>query len=75
MLSRRALLTQRSVPPALGRLVSRGYHEIIVEHYENPRNVGILDKNDTSVGTVRCYVCSGFPPTVPRIVLLGPHHE
>jgi len=22
-----------------------------VEHYENPRNVGSLDKNDTSVGT------------------------
>mmetsp|Transcript_19486 Transcript_19486/g.29009 ORF Transcript_19486/g.29009 Transcript_19486/m.29009 type:complete len:159 (-) Transcript_19486:749-1225(-) len=30
---------------------SRGYHENIVEHYENPRNVGSLNKNDTSVGT------------------------
>jgi nitrogen fixation NifU-like protein len=29
------------------------YHESIVEHYENPRNVGSLDKNDASVGTVR----------------------
>lgn len=29
----------------------RGYHENIVEHYENPRNVGSLDKNDEDVGT------------------------
>jgi len=29
----------------------RGYHENIVEHYENPRNVGSLDKSDNSVGT------------------------
>ena len=32
--------------------ISRGYHENIVEHYENPRNVGSFDKNDNSVGTV-----------------------
>lgn len=31
----------------------RGYHENIVEHYENPRNVGSFDKNDDSIGTVR----------------------
>merc|ERR1712071_238062 len=29
----------------------RNYHENIVEHYENPRNVGSLDKNDSNVGT------------------------
>mmetsp|Transcript_19970 Transcript_19970/g.26178 ORF Transcript_19970/g.26178 Transcript_19970/m.26178 type:complete len:161 (-) Transcript_19970:225-707(-) len=29
----------------------RGYHENIVEHYENPRNVGSFDKNDENVGT------------------------
>ena len=23
----------------------------VIDHYENPRNVGSLDKNDTSVGT------------------------
>ena len=23
----------------------------MIDHYENPRNVGSLDKNDTSVGT------------------------
>jgi nitrogen fixation NifU-like protein len=33
--------------------VRREYHEKIVEHYENPRNVGSLDKNDDNVGTVR----------------------
>lgn len=29
----------------------RNYHENIVEHYENPRNVGSLDKNSDDVGT------------------------
>lgn len=29
----------------------RLYHENIVEHYENPQNVGSLDKNNSSVGT------------------------
>mmetsp|Transcript_11758 Transcript_11758/g.16959 ORF Transcript_11758/g.16959 Transcript_11758/m.16959 type:complete len:159 (-) Transcript_11758:122-598(-) len=29
----------------------RSYHENIVEHYENPRNVGAMNKNDDNVGT------------------------
>ncbi|XP_056636101.1 iron-sulfur cluster assembly scaffold protein IscU [Diorhabda carinulata] len=37
-----------SVP---ARLSSAGYHKNVIEHYENPRNVGSLDKNDKSVGT------------------------
>lgn len=36
---------------------ARGYHENIVDHYENPRNVGSLDKNDPNVGTVGAPVC------------------
>ena len=27
------------------------YHENVIEHYENPRNVGSLDKNKKNVGT------------------------
>uniref|UniRef100_A0A6U3XMM0 Iron-sulfur cluster assembly protein n=1 Tax=Octactis speculum TaxID=3111310 RepID=A0A6U3XMM0_9STRA len=30
---------------------ARTYHDNIVEHYENPRNVGSLDKNSEYVGT------------------------
>ena len=30
---------------------SRGYHDKVIDHYENPRNVGSLDKNDINVGT------------------------
>jgi len=29
----------------------RKYHQNIVDHYENPRNVGSLDKKDKNVGT------------------------
>lgn len=30
----------------------RCYHDAVIEHYENPRNVGSLDKSDDDVGTV-----------------------
>ena len=45
------LVPRRSAPAAL--VQRRGYHENIVDHYENPRNVGSLDKNESDVGTVR----------------------
>ncbi|XP_015760010.1 PREDICTED: iron sulfur cluster assembly protein 1, mitochondrial-like [Acropora digitifera] len=27
------------------------YHKNVIDHYENPRNVGSLDKDDSNVGT------------------------
>ncbi|KAM0938128.1 hypothetical protein DsansV1_C23g0174931 [Dioscorea sansibarensis] len=37
--------------PSPAMTVARGYHERVVDHYNNPRNVGSFDKNDPSVGT------------------------
>ena len=33
------------------RLFRRFYHKRVIDHYENPRNVGSLDKSNTKVGT------------------------
>eukprot|EP00171_Calliarthron_tuberculosum_P008069 IDg8069t1 len=30
---------------------TRSYHEKVIDHYENPRNVGSMDKSDQNVGT------------------------
>lgn len=38
------LMRVQSVPAAY-------YHENVVEHYENPRNVGSMNKKDKNVGT------------------------
>ncbi|KAI0248711.1 FeS cluster assembly scaffold IscU [Lactifluus subvellereus] len=32
-------------------IIARAYHEKVISHYEHPRNVGSLPKNDTDVGT------------------------
>ena len=32
-------------------LSKRAYHENVIDHYEKPRNVGSLDKEDPRVGT------------------------
>ena len=32
-------------------LFTRSYHEKVIDHYENPRNVGSFDKSDANVGT------------------------
>lgn len=36
---------------AAGGGTTRAYHKSVVDHYENPRNVGSLDKDDPNVGT------------------------
>jgi hypothetical protein len=40
----------RAKAPVAG-VVSRCYSEIVIDHYENPRNVGSLDKKSKKVGT------------------------
>lgn len=32
-------------------VLSRSYHEKVIDHYENPRNVGSFDKAEDNVGT------------------------
>merc|ERR1712205_237601 len=49
--SLRGAVRAARAPRLLARPVSRAYHENIIDHYESPRNVGSLDKNDPSVGT------------------------
>ncbi|XP_063226279.1 iron-sulfur cluster assembly scaffold protein IscU [Bacillus rossius redtenbacheri] len=46
----------RSVSESLLKTTNSGasavlYHKNVLDHYENPRNVGSLDKNDSKVGT------------------------
>lgn len=42
--------SQRSMSvPQISAL--REYHDKVIDHYENPRNVGSMDKNDKNVGT------------------------
>ena len=33
------------------KILTASYHPNVIEHYENPRNVGSLDKSDANVGT------------------------
>ena len=53
----RLLMTQtmgyRATMGSMIQFPQRGfaYHKNVIDHYENPRNVGSLDKKDPSVGT------------------------
>ena len=49
--SLRGAVRAARAPRLLARPAARAYHENIIDHYESPRNVGSLDKNDPSVGT------------------------
>ncbi|KZV45686.1 iron-sulfur cluster assembly protein 1-like [Dorcoceras hygrometricum] len=47
------ILVQGIRPPANSpaAVAFRMYHERVVDHYNNPRNVGSFDKSDPNVGT------------------------
>ena len=53
MLSKIALMAKLTgVKGPVGiKLLTAAYHENVIDHYENPRNVGSLDKNKKNVGT------------------------
>ncbi|KAH0468464.1 hypothetical protein IEQ34_003497 [Dendrobium chrysotoxum] len=42
---------QVAATPAAAATAVRSYHERVVDHYNNPRNVGAFDKKDPTVGT------------------------
>jgi Fe-S cluster assembly scaffold IscU len=50
ILCRNLTRTRKDVP--IAAVLSRSYHEKVIDHYENPRNAGSFDKKDSqNVGT------------------------
>ena len=52
--AKRALQGQSLLVRALldnSKIAVAKYHEKVIDHYEKPRNVGSLNKNDQDVGT------------------------
>ncbi|KAI8421555.1 hypothetical protein MSG28_009588 [Choristoneura fumiferana] len=44
-------LTNLNVFNGVQAIQKASYHEKVIDHYENPRNVGSIDKKDKNVGT------------------------
>lgn len=47
----RPTVARAVVPRAAPVIAARGYHAKVIDHYENPRNVGKMNKDDDDVGT------------------------
>ncbi|XP_021292171.1 iron-sulfur cluster assembly protein 1-like [Herrania umbratica] len=45
------LASWEAAPSRTVQILPRLYHENVIDHYNNPRNVGSFDKNDPNVGT------------------------
>ncbi|CEH12589.1 cluster assembly scaffold [Ceraceosorus bombacis] len=47
-----------AITPSFGQAQRRGYHEKVIDHYENPRNVGSFAKgDDIGIGLVGAPAC------------------
>ena len=72
MLSKIALMAKLTgVKGPVGiKLLTAAYHENVIDHYENPRNVGSLDKNKKNYETASLF--GTILPTSSRIISSTP---